>query len=323
MPNNIGFQTFVNNELPVGVAGDFASVNPRASVLGNAFGYVAPAAGTVVGAMAWGNPATGLAGNYFVANAAIGFVHREGQGLITPFLGFASMTISQGLRVTLFAEGDFWGVFAGGGTVGQKVYANALTGLLTAAATGNSNTANSTASSLATTGVLTVGATLTGTLVVGQVVTGAGIPDGSYISAILTGGGGVGTVQLTNVNGIAFPVVGSEQVNFWGVQETQWIVATPIPVNATGTTSSVAAAVAPAVGGILTVGTLTGGLFAAGQFITGGTLTATQNAQILSQLTGPVGGAGTYLTNYAGPAVASTTITGTAGQLGKISDLAL
>jgi hypothetical protein len=324
MPNNPGFQTFVNNELPLAVAGDFASVNPRASVLGNPFGYVTPPAGTTVGAMAWGNPATGLAGNYYVANSALGFVHREGNALITPFLGFATMTIPGGLRVTLFAEGDFWGVFTGGGTVGQTVYANPLTGLLSAAAAGGTLNANSTASSLATTGVLTVGATLTGTITVGMVVTGAGIPDGCYVSSQLTGtAGSTGTYQLTNVNGTAFPTVGSELVNFWGIQATQWLVATPILVGAIATGSSVAAAVAPAVGGILTVGTVTQGVFAAGQFITGGTLGATANAQILYQLSGTVGGAGTYQTNYAGPAVTSTTITGTAGQLGKISDLAL
>lgn len=319
MPTNPGFQSFVNNELPPGVAGDFASANPRASVLSAPFAFVAPVAGCTVGAFAWGNPATGIAANYYVPNAEQGFVKREGQSLITQFLGFASMLIVAGDRVNLYDQGDFWGLFIAGATVGQYVYANPLTGLLTANAAGQSVTANSTASSLATTGVLTVGATLTGTLAVGQVVTGAGIPDGCYIASQLTGtAGSTGTYQLANANGTAFPVVGSETVNFWGVQQTFYQVASPVPVNATGTGSSIAAPVSPAVGGILTIGTLTAGTFVAGQWLSGGTLTAA-GARIISQLTGTTGGAGTYLTDWNGPAVTSTTITGTQGQLGKIS----
>jgi len=136
----------------------------------------------------------------------------------------------------------------------------------------------------------------------------------------LTGtAGSTGTYQLANVNNTPFPVVGSTTINFWGVQETQWFVASNVPVNATATGSSIAAPVSPAVGGILTVGTVTAGVFAAGQFLTGGTLAATANAQILSQLTGTTGGAGTYLLNYNGPAVASFTVTASQGNLGKIT----
>lgn len=49
-------------------------------------------------------------------------------------------------------------------------------------------------------GVLTVapGATVTGSLAVGQYLTNQAIPLGTYISAILTGSGGVGTYQLAN-----------------------------------------------------------------------------------------------------------------------------
>lgn len=319
MPNTPGFQTFVNNELPVAVAGDFASANPRASVPGAPFAYVAPVAGTQVGAFAWCNPATGIAGNYYVANAMQGFVHRENNALITTFLGIAAMGVLQGQMLNAYDQGDFWGVFTAGSTVGQKVYINPLTGLLTSNTTGNSVTANSTASSLATTGVLTVGATLTGTLAVGQVVTGAGIPDGCYISSQLSGtAGSTGTYQLTNVNGTAFPVVGSETVNFWGVQESQFFVASNVLVNAVATGSTIAAPVAPATGGILTVGTVTGGLFAAGQFITGGTIPGSANALLLQLLTGTGGTGSTFLTNYPA-AVTSATITGSAGQLGKIT----
>lgn len=49
-------------------------------------------------------------------------------------------------------------------------------------------------------GVLTVasGATVTGSLAVGQYLTNQAVPLGTYISAILTGSGGVGTYQLAN-----------------------------------------------------------------------------------------------------------------------------
>lgn len=319
--NQTGFQTFVNNELPVGVAGDFAGANVRTSVLSSPFGYSAAPAGVTVGAFAWGNPANGIAANYYVNNAALGFVHRVNQAVITAFLGFNSMQIPSGMKVTLLDQGDFLGIFAAGATVGQKVYANPLTGLLTANATGNSVTANSTAASLATTGVLTVGATLTGTLAVGQVVTGAGVPDGCYISSQLTGtAGSTGTYQLTNANGTAFPTVGAETMNFWGVQETAFFVASNVPVNAIATGSTIAAPVAPATGGILTVGTVTQGNFVVGQFLSGGTIPASANVQLITLLSGTGGSGSTFLTNYTA-AVASATLTGTQGQIGKISSL--
>ena len=51
-----------------------------------------------------------------------------------------------------------------------------------------------------TNGVLTVapGATVTGTLAIGQYLSNEAVPNGTYISAILTGSGGVGTYQLAN-----------------------------------------------------------------------------------------------------------------------------
>jgi len=324
MPLQTGFQSVVNNELPIGVAGDFAGANIKATVSAPPFGFVAPAEGTTVGCFAWGNPATGLASNYYVPNAALGFVHRENNGLITTFLGISTLQVLAGNMVTLYNQGDFMGIFSGAATVGQKVYADPLTGALTANATGNAVTASSTASSLATTGILTVGATLTGTITVGMVVTGTGIPDGCYVSSQLTGTtGSTGTYQLTNVNGTAFPVVASETVSFWGVFETTFQVASNVKVNATFT-AALAAPVAPSVGGVLTVSAVAGGVLVAGQFITatgGGGLTSSQNVQILSQLTGTTGSTGTYLTNYAGStAVTSTnTFVGSQGNIGKIS----
>jgi len=330
MPLQNGFQSFVNNELPIGVAGDFAGANIRTTVSAPPFGFVAPAGGTIIGAFAWGNPATGLATNYYQPNSSLGFVHRENQGLITTFLGFSTMSAFAGDRLTLFNQGDFFGNFTGAATVGQKVYCDPVTGLLTANATGNGVTANSTAASLANTGILTVGATLTGTLAVGQAVTGVGIPAGSSIGSQISGTtGSTGTYQLVNAVPIAsgsWPVVSSETVYFWGVFETPFQVASNLLANATFT-ASLAAPVAPAVGGILTISAIAGGVPAPGQFITatgGGGLLSTQNVQILLQLTGTTGSTGTYLTNYAGSAAVTSTNTfvGAAGNVAKISSWA-
>jgi hypothetical protein len=320
MATATGFQTFVNNELPIGVAGDFAGANIRASVPSPPPGFTAAPSGVIVGAFAWGNPATGIASNYYQANSGLGFVHRENNALITSFLGFATMEVLPGQMVTLMNQGDYLGLFTGGATVGQKVYSDPYTGLLTANATGNGVTANSTAASLANTGVLTVGATLTGNLAVGQAVYATGIPAGSYISSQISGSAGsTGTYQLSNAVPIAsgsWPVVSSTTVYFQGVYETPFYCASNVAVNAVGTGSSIAA------GSLLTIGSLSSGTFAAGQFISGGTGSNTipGNIQILSQVSGTTGGAGVYLTNAPSTLViTSTTVTGTAGQLGKIS----
>jgi hypothetical protein len=331
MPLQTGFQSFVNNELPLGVAGDFAGANIRATVAAPPFGYVAAGGGVLVGAFGWGNPATQIASNYYQPNSSLGFVHRENNALITSFLGIASMLIPQGLRVTLFNQGDFFGTFSGAATVGQKVYCDPVTGLLSANATGNGVTANSTAASLANTGVLTVGATLTGTLAPGQGVVATGIPAGSYIGSQLTGTtGSTGTYQLVNANGSiasgSWPVVSSTTVLFYGVFETPFQVASNVLASALFT-ASLAAPVAPGVGGILTITAIASGVPAANQFITatgGGGLAASANAQILYQLTGTAGSTGTYQTNYnGGAAVTSTnTFVGSAGTVGKISSWA-
>ncbi|MGH9640855.1 MAG: structural cement protein Gp24 [Terriglobales bacterium] len=314
-----GFQQFVNNIQPPGIPGDFADANIRSSVIANPGGFVAGVSGANAGTFAWGDPATGLVDSYYKLNSALGFVRREMNALITAFLGIATSKIVPGNIVTLMNQGSFWGLFAAGATFGQKVYVDPITGALTGAATGQGVTANSTAASLATTGVLTVGATLTGTLAVGQAVTNAAgtIPPGSYITSQLTGtAGSTGTYQLANVNGTAFAVVGSGTVNFWGVQETSFYVAETVTAG-TSFTASIAAPVAPSNNGIMTITAIGSGVPAPGQFLAGTGIGA--NVQILSQLTGTTGSTGTYLTNYSGTAITSETITGSQGQVGKIS----
>jgi hypothetical protein len=316
-----GFQTFVNNLPPPGVAGDFAGANIRANVVASLNGLVAVPAGVGIGLGAFADTGNGVASNYYRPSSFMGFVHRDMQGIFTAYLGISGATIQKGDPVTVMQTGDFWGYFAASAAVGQKVYFDPLLGVLTANATGNGVTGAITSASLATTGVLTV-ATITGTpLAVGQIITGAGVPAGSYIASFGSGVGGTGTYNLANADGTAFSTVGSEAMTYWGVQESQFFVASPVTADAS-ITASIAAPVAPSPYGIMTVTAIGSGVLAAGQYLSAATLAASLNTQILEQLTGTSGSTGTYLTNYPGAAVASTTITATQGKLGKISSQA-
>lgn len=318
-----GFQSFVNNELPPGVAGDFAGANIKANVVASPWGFVASPGGVTIGVGCWANPATGIASNYYQPNSFPGFVHREGQAIITTFLGVASMQIQAGDAVVPMDQGDFLGIFASGATAGQKVYFNPVTGALSAAATGGSVSASGSAADSITAGVLTTtDANITGVVAVGQIVTGVGVPPGTYIASAAGTGSGTHLWNLANVDGTPIPNVGGEAMNFYGIQETQYYVASPVTVDALFT-GSLAAPVAPSPYGILTVSAIASGVLAAGQFLSatgGGGLPAADNIQILQQLTGAAGSTGTYLTNNTGIVVTSTnTFVATQGKLGKIS----
>jgi len=311
-----GTQSFVNNELPVGVPGDFAGSPTYATTVAGAEAAVAAAPGVTVGCFAWYNPATGIASNYYQPASLIGFVHREENALITTFLGYSAAQVLTGNGITLFNQGAFLGQFLGGGTVGQKVYCDPVYGTLTANATGNAVSASVTGSSLANTGVLSTGTVTGSAIAIGQVVTGTGIPAGSYIAS-----GSASTWQLVNVVPIAsgsWPVVSSETINTWGVIETGFKLDQNIDVDAVATASSIAAAVSPATGGILTVGTVSAGTFKVGYFLSGGTIPAGTVVQLTQLLSGTGGSGSTFMTTYAA-AVSSFTATAIAGQTGHFS----
>lgn len=320
MTTSTGFQQFVNNQLPVGVAGDFASANPFANVQAPPGGFVAAPNGLTVGCFAWGNPLTRVASNYYQANSGLGFVHRENNALITTFLGISSMQVLAGMMATLMNQGDFWGLFTAGATVGQKVYADAVLGTLSAGAAG-AGVAGTLTGSVAVGGLMTVSA-ITGTpLLVGQSVYATGIPIGSYISALGSGTGGTGTYQLANAAGAPYIVVSSGTINYQGLVETPFYCASNVAA-AASVTGLIAAT------GVLTVTAVGSGSLEAGQFLsaTVGGISIPSNIQILSQITATSpafptgGGTGTYLTNApAGFVLGSGTVTAVAGQLGKIS----
>lgn len=131
-----GFQTQVNLTPALAVAGDFASANPRASVLAGENGLVAGAGGVTVGRFAW----VGVDGitvlNSDAAAAPSGFVHREQQALITDYLAESGNVIPEGFAVTLHNEGDFWALLTGpnAATVGSAINAVLADGTVTAGA---------------------------------------------------------------------------------------------------------------------------------------------------------------------------------------------
>jgi hypothetical protein len=289
----MGFPNQVNVVPAVGVAGDFASTNPRSSVINGAGAFVAAAVGVAVGQFAWAD-ANNITVRNSGAGAPTGFVARQQQALITAFLGESTMTIPQGLGVTLFSGGDFWvkNDGAAASAVGQKVYANNATGKVSFAATGNPPTGASVTGAIAAnvvtgaiavnsvTGsiagqVLTVTAVGSGVLAAGQTISGTGVDTGTTILAQLSGtAGGAGTYTVS--------------------------------VSQTAASTAITAS-----GGGLTVSAVTTGVLQVGQTISGAGITA---GTTITALGTGAGGAGTYAVSISQTA-ASTTVTASGGTL--------
>ncbi len=212
------FPTQVGVQPAPAVEGDFASSNPRNSVLAGPGGFVAGASGLTIGRFCWRSQ-TALDGdgapailNSFGNGVPVGFVGRNQQGLITAYLGASGMQIQAGFPCFAYSAGDFW-VKNNGTTVAQvnqKAFANNLTGAASfgaagAAASSASITGTIAAATNSFTGsiagnVLTVTALTTGTIVAGTLLTGtagSGIASGTNIVGQLSGTtGGVGTYAI-------------------------------------------------------------------------------------------------------------------------------
>jgi hypothetical protein len=210
------FQTTVYNQPAIGIEGDWASHNPRASMLAGVSGFVAGASGVTIGRFAWATPDGVVSNSGGIGH--IGFVHKDQPALITAWLGASSIVVPAGLEVTLFDAGDFLARFASGAQIGQKVYANYADGTAYAAATGTPPAGGSVTGSIAAGtasvtgsiasaapfntdtggGVLTVTAVGSGTLYPGATISGAGVVSGTTIVRQLTGtAGGVGTYEVS------------------------------------------------------------------------------------------------------------------------------
>lgn len=276
-----GFQNVVGSKAPLAVEGDFASTNPRASVLAVGGKLVAPAGGLRVGRFAYVNPADQSVNTAYVSGYQIGFFARNAQALITAFLGAATMLVPVGFMVTLFAEGEFWAKFGNGATAGQVVYADELTG---AAQSGSGTTSFTgsvgfTGTASFATNVMTV-VTRTGNSIiqVGDVVTSATVTAGTTITAILSGlPGAVGSTYSLSTTP--------------GTIATQAATTTSNTLNVTAISA-----------GSLSIGDVISGT----NITTGTTITAFGTG---------VGGVGTYLISGAQVNTASETMTVPAGNV--------
>lgn len=189
------FQRSVNAQPAPAIEGDFASANPRRSVLAGPGELAAGAAGVIVGRFGFGRVSTGVVQNNSYGGGIpqrLGFIQRNQPAVITPWLGAATMTVQSGLELTLFDAGDFWAKFAAGATFGQKVWANIADGSAissAAAPAGPAFTASLTAN------VMTVTVAGASAILPGMVVNFPGNPT---VIAQLTGTpGGIGTYSMT------------------------------------------------------------------------------------------------------------------------------
>ena len=190
-----GFQNAVNLQQAPAVAGDFAGANPRANVLAGEGALVAADGGCVVGRFAW---LTDDAASNAGTGSPSGFVHRSTNALITVFLAESSLTVLEGMPVTLYNEGDFWASTATAAVRGDNVYADHNTG---AVATGSAKPSTFVGTASFATNVMTVTAVTSGTIKVGDYVTSAGVAAGTKVTALGTGTGGTGTYTLSTSPG--------------------------------------------------------------------------------------------------------------------------
>lgn len=229
-----GFQRTVNLQQAAAVAGDFASANPRSSVVGHEGTFVAGATGVTVARFAWATTA-GLVSNAGTG-VPTGFVHRrQAQALITTYLGETSNLIPQGFEVTLMKDGDYWvAPLVATAVIGQKVFANFADGTIQTAAAASTIAGFSGTASFAT-NVMTVTVVGSGTVKVGDLVTSAGVAAGTYVTAFGTGTGGLGTYTLSTSPG----TITAQAVTTTSYVETPFTI-TGFPVGGTGAVGELA-----------------------------------------------------------------------------------
>lgn len=296
-------QVQVNNA--PAVEGDFASANPKYTVLAGegglkcGDGYDTFATGLVGGIIVgrWGwlsyvavdNDEAPAVVNTFGSGLPAGLVHRSQQGLITRYLASSSMVLLKGQQTELFNVVDLW-IKNRGATfaqVGMKAFANFADGTTYFAAAGStppggSGSASSiAAATFAATGsiadnVLTVTAVGSGTLYAGASFTGTNVATGTKIVSQLTSTEVGGTLGGKGTYAVNIP----EQV--------------------------VASTALSGTYGVLTIGgTVVAGL-GQGQTISGTNVVA--GTAVWQQLTGTPGAAGTYVVDN-NTVVSSTAIT--------------
>lgn len=274
-----------------GVAGDFASANPRKTILAGEGALVSglgvingvTVQGAVVGRFCWttyqtvdNDNAPGTL-NTFGVGLPQGLVSRKQVGLITAYLGTAVQYLQTGFQISGWSDVDMWVTNAGAAAaeVGQKAFASYADGSASFAAAGStpsggsgsaSSIAAETANSLTSTivgDVFTAIGTLTGNFYPGSILSGTGVASGTQIISQVT------------------PLLAGEALNGLG----RYLVNIP--------EQSVAATTITGTYGLLTVGGTVVNGFGPGQTVSGSGVTS--GTVVWEQLTGTAGGAGTYV----------------------------
>lgn len=276
-----GFQRQVNLTPAPAVAGDFASSNPRATVLAGPGGLVAGAGGVTVAKFAWvGSDGVTVLSRGTAAKAPSGFVHREQQALIVNYLAESSMNVPAGFPVTLHNQGDFWALNVGPAAlaVGDAIYANYANGDVAQAAATSA----------------------TGTASIGATFTASGSGTNLTVSAV-TGLLSIGdTLGVTTGIGAGITIVSQTSGTTGGAG-----------VYVTSAATTISAATATCYGNLLNVTAIASGAFDLGESITG---TGMPTAVLSSQVSGTPGGIGIYALSAPATAyAASTTVTAVGG----------
>lgn len=204
----------VNVQPTIGVVGQFCDANPRATFDAGAFGLVAGALGAYVGRFAWASydnvdaEGTPIIVNNYGVGAPAGVLANEQQGLITDYLGTASLKVPEGFPVTLHTMAGLFVVNDGDtyALPGMKAYARLADGKVRFGASGSPTTGEFTGSIAAGTGsvtgsitgnVLTVTAVGSGSMRPGATISGTNVVSGTKVTSQLSGtAGGVGTYAV-------------------------------------------------------------------------------------------------------------------------------
>lgn len=315
-----GFQTRVTVQPAIGIPGDFASANPRYSVIAGAGAFVAGALGVIVGRFAWaeesrvddvGGPAVV---NSFGGGPVTGFVHREFQALITAYLQESSMLVPPGFGITLMNGGDFL-VKNDGATqalIGMKAYANFADGKISFAATGSPAAGGTSTASTIAAGTNSANGTI-----VGNVFTATDTLTGVLYNGSLLSGSGVATG--TRIVEQVLPLLAGEALRGLG----RYYVSIP--------EQAVASTLISGTYGLMTVGGTVAATFAVGQPVSGAGNPAA--GTIITDVGTGVGAVGTYIVNLTqtvGSGALNTSLNvetkwiamspGLAGEVVKISD---
>jgi hypothetical protein len=285
------------------VEGDFASANPRKTVLAGEGALVAGSgvisgasvAGAVIGRFAWlsyqgiDNDEAPAIVNTFGAGLPVGLIHRDQQGLITQWLGTAAFFMNTGMQITVFNDVDLWVVNRGTtfAQVGQKAFATFADGSVSFAAAGSTPTgASGSASSIAAATFAATGSIANNLLTVSALSSGNIYPSATF--------SGTGVATGTQIVGQVLPLKAGEALNGIG----RYTVSIPEQVVASTALSGTY--------GVLTVGGTVTGSFVNGASLSGTSVVA--GTTIGQQLTGTTGGAGTYAVSN-NTVVSSTAIT--------------